>query len=69
MRSAGIEEVTKVAYEAMGRGEFSQMGSFYAPFCFGEGYGGDFRGQAWNKKLGLNEVGEEEIEWIVNGWL
>jgi len=69
VKRASVEEVTKGAYEALERGDRSKMFGFYIPFCFGEGYGGDFREQAWNEKSGLREMGEGEVEEMVRAWL
>jgi len=59
----------KEAEEALAKGDYSKMGNFYIPFCYGEGYGGDFRGQAMNKELGLEELSESEVESMVKVWL
>jgi len=67
--NVGVEEVTKVAFEAFQKGDMSKMMYFYVAFCYGEGYGGDFRGMAWNERLGLKEMTEAEIEEYVGGWL
>lgn len=60
-----IESVTKDAYEAIEKGDMSKMMSLYIPFCFGEGYGGDFRDMAWNESLGLNEMNDGELEAVL----
>lgn len=46
----------------MEKGDTSKMMNFYVPFCFGDGYGGDFRSEAWNEKLGLKEMSDSELE-------
>ena len=58
----GIDALTKEAFEALKRGEKSKNMNFYIPFCYGEGYGGNFRYQAWNEKLGLREMTDVELE-------
>lgn len=57
-----IDEITKEAFAALGKGDTSKMMNFYVPFCFGDGYGGDFRSEAWNEKLGLKEMSDSELE-------
>jgi hypothetical protein len=64
-----IETVTKDAFEAVEKGDRSKMGDFYIPFCFGEGYGGDFRYMASNDMLGLQEMSDAELEEMIKGWL
>jgi hypothetical protein len=64
-----IEAVTKDAFASFEKGDMSKMMSFYIPFCFGDGYGGDFRSEASNEKLGLKEMTDEELEATVRGWL
>jgi hypothetical protein len=64
-----IERVTKDAFEAVKKGDQSKMANFYVPFCFGEGYGGDFRYMASNKMLGLKEMTDAELEDMIKGWL
>jgi putative NADH-flavin reductase len=67
-REASIEEITRKAFED-DKGDGSHDFNFYIPFCFGEGYGGDFRYLSWNEKLGLKEMSEGEVEGLVKGWL
>jgi hypothetical protein len=38
-----IETVTKQVFETVEKGDQSKIMGFNVPFCFGEGYGGDFR--------------------------
>lgn len=64
-KEISIESVTKDAYAALEKGDMSKMMSFYIPFCFGQGYGGDFRKQAWNERLGLKEMNDVELEAIL----
>jgi hypothetical protein len=64
-----IASVLKEAEEALAKGDYSKMMDFYIPFCFGEGYGGDFRSQTMNKELGLKVMSESEVESMVKGWL
>lgn len=66
---ASVDEITKDAFAAFQKGDRSKMMQFYIPFCWGEGYGGDFRSQAWNEKLGLKEMTDEELENMIRGWL
>jgi hypothetical protein len=65
---ASIEEITRMAFED-DKGDGSHDFNFYTPFCFGEGYGGDFRYLSWNEKLGLKKMSEGEVEGFVKGWL
>jgi len=64
-----VDEVTNDAFAAFENGDNSKNMQFYIPFCWGDGYGGDFRSQAWNEKLGLKELGDEEIEELFRQWL
>jgi NmrA-like family len=64
-----IETITREAFEAVEKGDMSKMGNFYVPFCFGDGYGGDFRDRAANEMLGLKEMTEAELEETMKGWL
>lgn len=64
-----IEKITKEAFEAYGKGDMSKKMDFYVLFCFGEGYGGDFRYMASNEMLGLKEMTEVEMEEMMKGWL
>lgn len=57
-----IDAVVKETQEAMRKGDTSKMMNFYLPFCFGEGYGGDFRDIASNETLKLKEMSDEELE-------
>lgn len=57
-----IDQVTKEAFAAFEKGDMSKMMDFYLPFCFGKGYGGDFRAEAWNEKLGLDVMSDSEVE-------
>lgn len=66
---ASVDEITKDAFAAFQKGDRSKMMQFYIPFCWGEGYGGDFRSRAWNEKLGLKEMTDEELENMIRGWL
>ncbi|CZR56288.1 uncharacterized protein PAC_06176 [Phialocephala subalpina] len=58
-----VEQITK---DAFARWEASDKKghdfAFYMPFCYGDGYGGDFRDQAMNKELGLKEMTDAEVE-------
>ncbi|KAF8858179.1 NAD(P)-binding protein [Acephala macrosclerotiorum] len=59
-----VEQLTKDAfarYEAAPEGNKGHDFAFYMPFCFGDGYGGDFRGQAMNADLGLKEMTDAEL--------
>lgn len=69
VEEASISELVKETYEAMEKGDMSKMMNFYVPFCFGDGYGGDFRDIAWNEKLGLKELSDGEVERMVKQWL
>lgn len=64
-----IDAVTKEAFAAMEKGDQSKKWNFYVPFCFGEGYGGDFSQIGWNKKLGLEEMDDKEVEETVKSWV
>jgi hypothetical protein len=64
-----IETVTKEAFEAVEKGDRSKMGAFYIAYCFGEGYGGDFRYMASNDMLELQEMSDAELEEMIEGWL
>ena len=68
-KTTSIETVTKEAYDALEKGDMSKMMNFYVPFCFGKGYGGDFRDIASNSVLGLKDMTESELEETVQGWL
>jgi len=68
-KRSGIEAATKEAFKALEKGDRSKMRDFYIPFCFGDGYGGDFRDMASNEMLGLKEIGDAEVEEVVKGWL
>ncbi len=68
-RHLKIADITKEAFEALGKGDASKMMNFYATFAFGDGYGGDFRQQAWNEKLGFKEMSDGEIEALFRSWL
>ena len=57
-----IDAVIKETQEAMQKGDMSKMMNFYLPFCFGKGYGGDFRDIASNETLGLKKMTDEELE-------
>jgi hypothetical protein len=61
-KNISIESVIKDAYAAIEKGDMSKMMSLYIPFCFGDGYGGDFRKQSWNERLGLKEMNDVELE-------
>ncbi|TVY82386.1 putative pinoresinol-lariciresinol reductase [Lachnellula suecica] len=67
--NSSIDEVTKDAFAAFEKGDMSKMMHFYIPFCFGDGYGGDFRDQAWNEKLGLKEMSDKEVEDMFRSFL
>jgi hypothetical protein len=64
-----IKKITDDAYKAVSEGDKSKMMTFYIPFCFGDGYGGDFRDISWNERFGLKEMTEDEVEWLVKSWL
>ena len=61
--------MVKEAEEAMHKGDTSKMMNFYVPFCFGEGYGGDFRDIASNEAFKLNEMSDKELEEAVKAIL
>ncbi|KAG9236288.1 hypothetical protein BJ875DRAFT_397547 [Amylocarpus encephaloides] len=63
-----IESVTKAAFEALEKGDMSKFMDFYIPFCFDPEYHGDFRDIAWNDKLGLPVMTDEELEELARGW-
>ena len=67
--NASVEEITKDTFAAFEKGDNSRNMQFYIPYCWGDEYGGDFRGQAWNQKLGLKELSDEELEGLFRGWL
>lgn len=67
--NVSIDAATNEAYDALKKGDMSKMGNFYVPFCFGDGYGGDFRDISWNKTFGLKDMTETELEQTVKGWL
>ena len=67
--NVSVDEVTKDAFAALEKGDNSKNMQFYVPFCWGDGYGGDFRSQAWNEKLGLKELSDEELEGLFREWL
>ncbi|KAN0092467.1 NAD(P)-binding protein [Hyaloscypha variabilis] len=67
--TVSVETVTKEAFEALEQGDTSKTMNFFVPYCFGDGYGGDFRYMASNKELGLEELTEAEQEELVKGWL
>jgi len=60
--NANIDKITKDAFARLEKGDTSKFMNFYIPFCFGDGYGGDFRSQAWNERLGLKEMSDSELE-------
>ena len=64
-----IDDITKDAFAAHEKGDMSKNMVFYIPFCFGDGYGGDFRYMASNEMLGLKEMSDEELEGSIKGWL
>jgi hypothetical protein len=64
-----IEAITKGAFAAIEKGDLSKNQSLYIPYCFGDGYGGDFRYLASNESLGLKEMTDAELEDTVKGWL
>ncbi len=64
-----IEAITKDAFEALEKGDMSKKQNFYIPFCFGDGYGGDFRYLASNELLGLKEMTDAEVEDLVKGFI
>ncbi|TVY41735.1 hypothetical protein LOCC1_G004344 [Lachnellula occidentalis] len=66
--NASVEQITKDTFAAVAKGDNSRNMGFYIPFCWGDGYGGDFRSQAWNEKLGLKEMSDEEIEELLRGF-
>lgn len=64
-----IDTMTEDAYAAHGKGDMSKDMVFYIPFCFGDGYGGDFRYTASNEMLGLKEMTDGELGASVKAWL
>lgn len=64
-----IDAITKDALEAYGKGDESKKSNFYIPFCFGDGYGGDYRYLASNELLGLKEMTDAEVEEMVKGFI
>ncbi|KAF4624589.1 hypothetical protein G7Y89_g13580 [Cudoniella acicularis] len=67
--NVSISSVVKETNDALAKGNTSKIMNFYIPFCFSEEYRGDFRYQAWNQKLGLKEMTNQEVEDLVKGWL
>lgn len=63
-KNLNIEQLTKDAFAAHEKDPKNDdhLHNFYIPFCFGEGYGGDFRDISSNKELGLKEMSEDEVE-------
>lgn len=63
-KNLSVERLTKEAFDAHEKDpeKGDHLHNFYIPFCFGEGYGGDFRDISANKELGLKEMSEEEVE-------
>lgn len=68
-KNSSVDEVTKAAFEAYEKGDKSKMMSFYLPLMIGEGYGGDFRQEAWNEKLGLKDMSDSDVEDLFKSWL
>ncbi len=64
-----IEKITKDAFAAYEGGDRSHNFGFYIPFCFGDGYGGDFRDISMNKDLGLKEMSDAEVENLFTSFL
>jgi hypothetical protein len=68
-KNLSIDAITKDAFEAYEKGDQSKNASFYIPFCFGDGYGGDYRYLASNELLGLKEMSDAEVEETVKGFI
>ncbi len=64
-----IDDIVREADEARAKGDMSKTMNYYVPFCYGDGYGGDFRSIAMNKELGLPEMTEQEVEALFGSWL
>lgn len=64
-----LKSAMDVGYKGLELGNYGMVMAFYIPFCFQAEYGGDFRKQAMNEELGLNEMSESEVENMVKGWL
>ena len=64
-----IDTVIQDAYDGMAKGDKSAMWKLYVPFCYGDGYGGDFRDMAWNKRLGLPSLTDGEVIEMFRQWL
>lgn len=54
--------LVKIADKKMAKGDMSAMFLYYMQIMFREGYGGDYRDMAWNERLGLKTMTEEEIK-------
>lgn len=57
-----VEEIVRETEEKLARGDRSGWFNYYYQVMYGEAYGGDFRGKAWNDRLGLPVMTEEELE-------
>ncbi|KUJ23697.1 NAD(P)-binding protein [Mollisia scopiformis] len=64
-----VEQITKDAFAAYEKDQSTHDMRFYIPFCFGKGYGGDYRDIAMNKELGLKEMSDGELEEMFAGTL
>lgn len=64
-----IDAITQDAFKAYEKGDESKKSNFYIPFCFGDGYGGDYRYSASNELLGLKEMTDAEVEEMVKGFI
>lgn len=69
-KEESVAAITKKAFENEEKsGGEGHNFVFYTTFMFGDGYGGDFRNQSWNEKLGFKEMTDEEVEETIRGWL
>ncbi|EKG16989.1 NmrA-like protein [Macrophomina phaseolina MS6] len=56
------DDMVRMADEKVAKGDMSAIFLYYFQIMFGRGYGGDFRNIAWNERLGLKTLTEEELK-------
>ncbi|KAH7006902.1 hypothetical protein EDB80DRAFT_644980 [Ilyonectria destructans] len=57
-----VEQLRVQADKLTSEGDKSAWFDYYYTFMYGKGYGGDFRQQAWNEKLGIEAMSQSDLE-------
>jgi hypothetical protein len=62
IQDINVAQLVEEAKQATSKGFMSGWFNYYFQFMYGDGYGGDFRYQAWNERFGMPVRSEEEME-------